>query len=58
MAGDVTGQINSATNIKYGVEHNTTGKQFASLNLNQEVLEETAPSYAGDPKRYMIVVIF
>ena len=52
MAGDVNGQVNSATNVIYGVEHNTVGKQFASLNLNQGCLRRNGnASYAGDPKR-------
>ena len=51
MAGDVVGQVNSATNIKYGVEHNSTGKQFSSLNLNPDgIRRDGSASYAGNPR--------
>lgn len=51
MAGDVVGEVNSSTNKKYGIEHNTTGKQFASLNLNQgSIRRDGNASYAGHPK--------
>ena len=52
MAGDVLGQVNSATNKKYGIEHNNIGKQFASLNLNQGGLARNGlSSYAGNPRK-------
>lgn len=52
MAGDVLGEVNSATNKKYGIEHNNVGKQFSSLNLNQGGLRrDGAASYAGNPKK-------
>jgi len=51
MAGDVIGSINSATNIKYGVEHNNIVKQYSSLNLNNgSIRRNGSSSYSGDPK--------
>lgn len=52
MAGDVLGKVNSATNIKYGTEHNNLGKQFASLNLNPGGLRrDGGASYSGNPRK-------
>lgn len=52
MAGDVLGEVNSATNKKYGTEHNNIGKQFASLNLNPGGLRrDGGASYAGNPRK-------
>ena len=52
MAGDVLGKVNSATNKKYGIEHNNIGKQFASLNFNPGGLRrDGAASYAGNPRK-------
>ena len=51
MAGDVLGSVNAATNVKYGVEHNTVGQNFASLNLNQgSIRRNGSASYAGNPR--------
>ena len=51
MAGDVLGSVNAATNVKYGVEHNTVGQNFASLNLNQGSINRNGnASYAGNPR--------
>lgn len=51
MAGDVLGSVNSATNIKYGVEHNSIVKQYSSLNLNNgSIRRNGSASYSGDPK--------
>ncbi len=51
MAGDVVGSVNSATNVKYGVEHNSTGTHFASLNLNPGGIRRNGESsYAGNPR--------
>ena len=52
MAGDVLGQVNSATNKKYGIEHNNIGTQFASLNLNPGGIRRNGDaSYAGNPSK-------
>ena len=52
MAGDVVGEVNSATNVKYGTEHNSKSKQFSSLNLNPGGLKQDGnASYSGNPKK-------
>lgn len=51
MSGDVIGSVNSATNIKYGVEHNSTGTYFTRLPLNTGgIRQDGSASYAGNPR--------